>query len=194
MKRLGVLLALAALGYFGLQRVPAPAPVEVPVAAIAPRAPAQVREDKPALARALARVAGVPRPMLSAPERREDGDRTYLSFRQLWEGVPVEPYGNVSLTLGPGGKVLEGSSQYLAELVVDPNPRRPETEARLVAREVATRLGARRLTGGLPIVWVSSPGIPAQGKKAYEYSAQGVQIIVDAATLEVLKTRSFRHH
>lgn len=194
MKRLGLLLAVIALAY-GWRGKPAPPPAEpeMPVTLIAPRAPAQARVES-ALARTLSRVAGVPRPSLSGPEKRVDGDRTYLSFRQHWQGLQIEPYGNVSLTLGPGGKVIESASQYLAHLVVDDGPHRPEIEARSVAREVATRLGARRLIGGFPIVWVSAPGVPAQGKKAYEYSAQGVQIIVDAATLEVLRTRSQRHH
>lgn len=151
---------------------------------------------KPFSRKTLGVYTGTREPELSDPVIREDGDVTYWSYRQLWNGLLIAPYGNLSLTVDARGKVIERASDYLRDLEVAQVSVKSETQARTVAVQVASRLGTSRVLGGHRMVWVSSPGgngEPARGRQAYEYNAQGVQIIVDAATLEILKTTSQRH-
>ena len=193
-----IAVAIAVLG-FGQRETPvsvvparpaAKIAMPLPIATVVTAAPRaeKIAERKPAsatapVARALAKATGVAKPGLSEPEVRTDGDSTYLTYHQLWRGIQIAPYGKVNLQLDARGEVADMSSEYVARLRVSNAEAHPETDARSIAREAANRLGAARLMGGNPVIWVSSLGANGErveGRRAYEYNAQGVQVIVDA--------------
>jgi hypothetical protein len=54
------------------------------------------------------------------------------------------------------------------------------------------RESSGRVEGGRPLIWVSSAGAHPSARKAYEYTIEGRQIIVDAGSGKVIFRRDRR--
>jgi hypothetical protein len=114
-------------------------------------------------------------------------------YQQNYENIPIEPYGKVTLMLGPQGEFLALHSDYLPSLELRNQRSLTDQQAKVLLMKYGKdeknprdelELGSLR-----QIIWITSlagNGKAAQGLFAYEGSVQGRQIIVDSQSGELL--------
>lgn len=110
-------------------------------------------------------------------------------FRETFEGVPVEPWGQVSIDLGPSGELLALYSSYRPDIKISNRIVLGEEQARVLAESaVAEHDSALGTEVGETIIWESG-GI---GRYAFEFNVRGRQVVIDASNGQVLSNRDQR--
>lgn len=110
------------------------------------------------------------------------------------EGIPVEPGGKVSLSLGTRGELIGLDSDYRADLESVAGARVISSAAGAFSVQSALEAegqsgAAARISGGRPVLWAGQGGRP---RPAYEYSADGRRYFVDAQDGRILARRDER--
>jgi hypothetical protein len=104
----------------------------------------------------------------------------------------VLPVGEVKIDLGPEGELVGFYSNYAADVTVVNQARLDSDEARKRALDAVKLTGANpvlgSVDGGAQIVWVTG----REGRIAYQFGANGRQVVIDAETGEVLQNRNRR--
>ncbi|MEK6705772.1 MAG: hypothetical protein AABZ06_08285 [Bdellovibrionota bacterium] len=116
-------------------------------------------------------------------------------FRQSRNGVPLAPYGNISINLGKNGELISVYSDYLPFVRVNPSGERLTTEqAGVKALTALPDLKPATPEGGSLVLWASKPdmGRTVDAKYAYEFYVAGRQVVVDASDGSVLHVRDRR--
>jgi hypothetical protein len=134
---------------------------------------------------------------LEEPTVRGTEVSAQVFFRETAAGVPVAPAGTVSIDLGPQGELLGLHSEYVPEVRVRNEVRLGADEARSRAvGAVADQSSGLRAEGGSRVVWIVGNALAgaADGRHAYEFTVQGRQVVVDAATGAVLYQRDRRRY
>jgi len=133
-----------------------------------------------------------PSTRLGAPEVRTGEASTQVYFRQERQGIPLAPLGNVTLDFDPDGKLSGLYSDGVASLKVV-NERVLSREQAEIRARAAVPSRSVEVQGGQAVIWVM-PGGDGTGHHAYDFSIEGTQIIVDAASGGTLITRNRRIH
>jgi hypothetical protein len=130
---------------------------------------------------------------LMDPVVQGGGASVQVTFREMIDGVPVAPLGSVTVNLGRHGELLGLYSEYVPGVRV--------TNGVIIDREQAKNIAVAAITDkssglgaevGTHIIWVSVYTGKSEGRHAYEFSIQGRQVIIDAATGAILQRRDKR--
>lgn len=118
------------------------------------------------------------------------------SFHETRDGLPVLPFGAVSITLGPKGELLGLDSSYSGGGAIANERKLSQDEARAkvsAALPSDTDYSGKALEGR-PILWVAArtDGGTSTVLHAYEYFSHGKQVIVDAGNGAILLKRERR--
>ncbi len=146
---------------------------------VAKRSRELMKELLPALGLAVGTRLGEPR-----VQPGEVSAQVY--FQQTQEGVPIAPFGSVTLLLGPAGEILRVDNSSLSELHVEGDAKLSISEARLAAGAAASRI----VEGGEQVVWATSS--TGAARPAYQFESQGRQIVIDASSGKVILNRDRR--
>ena len=126
------------------------------------------------------------------------GDETsaHVYFHESSAGIPLAPFGSISVDIGSKGELTGLYSDYVPDLKITNERKIGSEEAQVRALAVSPELGTALTRGnGKSIVWVLRPeqpgGIP-EGRHAFEFNVQGTQVIVDAGTGAVLFSKDRR--
>ena len=124
-------------------------------------------------------------------------DSARVSFHENSGGIPVAPGGGVSVDLGSDGELLSLYSSYEPAATASNPESFSANEGRLKATAAvhdSDATASSRIEGGSQVVWVSKSGESPEGRRAYEYTSGGRQVIIDATTGAVLSIRDQRRN
>jgi hypothetical protein len=184
--------ALGVLAFWGFQlfgrHSPAPDTPQIPVVREAPpaenRSPASAREPLPEPVRE--RVDGVPVKVEEVRRSHTIEGRVY-EFKQMQEGLPVEPQGSLRIVSDELGRVLREESNLTGSLRL--------TNQRKLTLEDARRAVSGRIESARAIVWTDRVGKDGgEGRHAYEFSVDGHRKIIDAENGSVIVSKDQRRH
>lgn len=184
--------ALGVLAFWGFQifgrHAPASDVPQIPVVREAPpqenRSPASVRDPLPEPVRE--RVEGVPVQVEEVRRSHTVEGRVY-EFKQMQEGVPVEPQGSLRIISDELGRILREESNLTGNLRL--------TNQRKLSLEDARRAVSGRIEHARAIVWTDRIGKDGgEGRHAYEVSVDGHRKIIDAETGGVIVSKDQRRH
>lgn len=135
---------------------------------------------------------------LQSPFAQTGATSAQVFYRESVGGMPISPYGRVSIDLGPRGELIGLHSSYVRNISVE-NQRKLDSGA---AREYAVAAvkdpgTALRTEGGDSTVWIVSPPQPGAGQSviarhAFEFNVKGWQVVVDAQDGRVIYKRDVR--
>jgi|GEM_PF-2500230 len=118
-----------------------------------------------------------------------------VAYREELEGIPLAPYGSVSIAVGTDGQLVSLYSDYVPEVNV-PNlqaqKQNAETSRDRAIASISDSSAAVRSGGGSIVIWVGTrlPGDEGAGsapaRVARSYFVQGHEVIVDASSGEVI--------
>jgi len=144
------------------------------------------------LAAARAELGIKPDLPLEAPLARGGEASAQVFYREHVGGLPLAPNGSVTVDLGPKGELLSISSDYHPNVTLSGTLKLDAD----TARGIALGGGSEQVEGGRLVAWVvgrlSRPGEPLQARRAYEFSVQGKQVVVDAENGAFLFSRDRR--
>ncbi len=134
---------------------------------------------------------------LAKPLAKTSATSAQVFFTETQGGVPLAPYGTVSVNLGSEGELVEMDSTAVSGIkpvnTVAMSPDTAKLSAESAVKETAP--SAIPTTGGREVLWVPDPmgvnGV-SEGRYAFEYWVQGRQVIVDASSGKVLYKRDRR--
>jgi hypothetical protein len=111
-------------------------------------------------------------------------------FNQTHEGIIVVPFGNVKVDLGAKGELIGLYSSYSTDIQIVNQVRMDSEEAQLKVVEAFQDPNNTSLhvDGGGKVIWVHEH----LGRYAYEFLAQGRQVVVDAQTGKILDMKDIR--
>jgi hypothetical protein len=119
-----------------------------------------------------------------------------VTFRQSYQGEPVEPGAEVVIDLGSQGEVIEVSSSYVHGLDVVNSAKITAGTAQATAEAaIIDPSSAVATTGGEAVVFVAhdSEG-NAHGRHAYRFNVRGREVYVDSESGTVLSQRDRRQY
>jgi hypothetical protein len=115
-------------------------------------------------------------------------------FAQTYEGVSVGPSGNVKIDLGPKGELIGLDSDYAAEItianaiILDSEQAKQKVPLAFQKQENSDLISS--VDGGGKVLWISG----REARFAYQFSVNGQQVIIDAASGNVLFSKNRRHY
>lgn len=117
-----------------------------------------------------------------------------VRFPQVHEGIPVFPEGGIRISFARDGALVALESSYVPQVVPKNSIQMGANEAReRVLSTIADRgLNARKVGEGSPLVWIPTAGNGSGALHAYEFWAEGRQILVDAESGSVITLRDRR--
>jgi hypothetical protein len=136
---------------------------------------------------AAADLLGLQKELPLANPRTQTGEVSAQAFfSETLNGAEIAPQGGVSVDLGPHGELLGLDSSYVPGIQTSNSVNlSPEDATRSVEGAEGSRL----------VVWVLSPGAkPPEGRYAYDVSAHGMRVVVDAQTGQVIVKRDRRNY
>jgi hypothetical protein len=114
-------------------------------------------------------------------------------FQQSRGGVPVAPFGTVSVDLDSQGGLIRLDSSYAPDPQIVNDPVLDSSEAKLRALgAVGDQSSTLKPQGGNTVLWISAGG--SEARYAYEYYIQGRRVIVDAGSGAILLKRDVRQN
>lgn len=161
------------------------------------RAPFRVGDSNRAIARAQEFLAAASSliPLnaklpMGDPIYQGDDSSGHVFFHEASGGVPLRPFGTISIDVGAKGELTGFYSDYVPELNVTNAAKLAPAEARARAvAEVPESDTALPVSEGKPVIWVlrsqAQSGTP-EGRHAFEFSVRGTQVVVDAGSGEIL--------
>lgn len=168
-----------------------------------------LREAQQVIARARTILEALHSELNIAPESTLDNPyfqgtehSAQVHFKQSFGGVPVSPFGGVTVLLGPGGELERLDSSTLPavkvtnQVVLSSDQARAHAVQAFFSGQSDWRAGPP-VEGGAHVIWVPRPlsdNGPAEGRHAYDFNIGGDQFVIDAATGEVLYRKSQRRH
>ncbi|OFZ19903.1 MAG: hypothetical protein A2X94_14705 [Bdellovibrionales bacterium GWB1_55_8] len=160
---------------------------------------ARAREIVEALEKELGITSALP---LRDPLHQGTPHAAQVHFRQVVDGIPIAPFGGVTVQLGGEGELLRLDSSVLPSLNVANKVSLSAEDARTRAMQAFLSGDAEwraqpGVEGGNRLIWVSKPFSavgPTEGRHAYEFTIGGDQIIIDAESGRVLLRKSQRRH
>jgi hypothetical protein len=136
---------------------------------------------------------------LGDPIVKGDKRSVLVSFQEAHEGVPVAPFGNLTVVLGAAGEILRLDSSYVPGARFVNQPTLTVEQAKERALEVASAGGAPdgptlRPEGGELVLWTSQDAAGgSQARYAYEFFVGGRRAVVDAASGALIVSKDLRH-
>lgn len=125
---------------------------------------------------------------LGQPTARVRVDSASVFFKQIYQGLALEPFGNVTVDLGADGELKGLYSTYIPGFQVTNQARLASAEARRAALNSIGGASAVRVSEPQKILWAQSN----LGQIAYQVFVDGRQVIISADTGEVLASRDRR--
>jgi hypothetical protein len=131
---------------------------------------------------------------------RSDEISSQVEWVQTYRGVPIEPFGRVTLQLDSGGGIHGLYSNYISDPTISNSPSLSADSARASALANLGFTPDRPLNAGAPpagelILFARGPQDSSQSvelKYAYRYWVSGREVIVDAARGEILSEKDRR--
>jgi hypothetical protein len=130
---------------------------------------------------------------LGEPVYRGDATSADVYFRETHDGLPLSPYGQISIKLGPQGELVDLGSSYVPGVEETNQTKLSEDDARRVA--LGTSGGETRAEGGQQILWSGTPASDSglvSARRAYDFVFHGHEVVVDAQTGAVIMSRDRR--
>lgn len=133
---------------------------------------------------------------LEVTQVRPSASVAQVFLRQMHEGVPVHPFGSLTVQLGSDGQLLGLYSESVPD--VDPVNSVKLSSAEAQDRAAKAVGSTARGEGGQHVLWVEQGLLPPGGtevpaKHAYQFSFRGKEVVVDAQTGETLSIRDRRY-
>ena len=122
---------------------------------------------------------------LENPIARGNEMATQVFFQENMGGIPLAPTGTVTIQLGSEGEVKGLYADYMPDIQIG-------NDVEVDAAQARKAVEGTRVEGGTQIIWMMDAGSPAKAIHAYQYSADGRQVIVDAQTGKVIFKRDRR--
>ena len=135
---------------------------------------------------------------LTNPVYRGSDQYAEVSFQEQIQGIPIEPFGTITVSLGPEGELKSLYSTYVADINVPNIDTAKLSQDTGRARAIASVTDASpqsRASAGTVVIWATPPSSPngtPQGRAAYSYYVEGRQVVVDASSGEVIFRRDKR--
>jgi len=102
-------------------------------------------------------------------------------FTEMYQGVPLAPVGSVKVDLGSRGELLALDSDYVPQVDI-------RNEVLLSPEQAQKKAGVPVQSNAEEVIWVTGK----EGYYAFQFLAQGYQVLVDAQTGRVLVKRDIR--
>jgi hypothetical protein len=139
---------------------------------------------------------------LKAQAVRSDEISSQVEWVQTHRGIPIEPYGRITLQLDSQGGVHGLYSSYISDAVIANSPALDDSSARTLAISHLHFTPDRPLESeptprGELILFAQNPqssGDPVELKYAYRYWISGHEVVVDAARGDILSERDRRQN
>ena len=138
---------------------------------------------------------------LESPVYRGNEFTAQVVYREAIRGIPLAPFGTVTIAMDSEGELTSLASDYLPELnipnLADPPQNMEAARDRAIA-SVGDSSESVRTGGGGMIIWVGSrtpgqsDGEVAPARLARDYFVQGREVIVDASSGEVIYKKDRR--
>jgi hypothetical protein len=139
---------------------------------------------------------------LQAQAVRSDEISSQVEWVQTYHGVPIEPYGRITLQLDAQGGVRGLFSSYISDPLIVNAPSLDDAQARGVAISnlhftPERPLEAGQIQKGDLILFAQGPqdsAAPIELKYAYRYWISGHEIVVDAERGDIISERDRRQN
>ena len=122
---------------------------------------------------------------LENPIARGNEMATQVFFQETSGGISIAPTGTVTIQLGSEGEVKGLYADYMPDIQIG-------NDVAVDAAQARKAVEGTRVEGGSQVIWMMDAGSPATALHAYQYSADGRQVIVDAQTGKVIFKRDRR--